>query len=436
MSERVDELIAVEEGAAVELAPAMESAVPPEWPGARWIGAVDLEGLSDCAWLKLLNHAGYNRARLLVREGAAVRGFVDVETPGGMLGRAVLEEAVAALPAVAPVSDRRASTPSVTVIVCTRDRPALLRGALSAILNLDYPNFDVLVVDNAAATAETRRMVSREFHDPRVALITEPAPGLSQARNAGLNHARGDIVAYTDDDVVVDQAWLREIAAGFERMPGTACVTGLVPAGELRSPAQGYFDDRVSWSKCMAPKVYSFADPPKDLPKFPFCPGAFGTGANFALDRSIALGLGGFDKALGAGTRTGGGEDIDMFTRVILEGHSLVVQPSAIVWHRHRDGLDELRTQARAYGSGLGAWLTKIVLNPRTARLALSRTPRIAWAFARSTFAGRRPRGRQGRGRGPWDGQLAQVLRLELFSVARGPLNYLLERWRGAAKML
>lgn len=433
MSERVGEL--VEERAAFELAPAMASAAPPEWPGARWIGAVDLECLSNHTQLQLLSHAGYDRARLLVRQGTAVRGFVEVDAPGGMVQRDALEEAAAGLPALVPTAAGSA-VPSVTVVVCTRDRSALLRGALTAILKLDYPNFDVLVVDNAPRTAETANLVREEFDDPRLRLITQPVPGLSQARNAGLRHAQGDIVAFTDDDVVVDQAWLREIAAGFERMPGTACVTGLVPAGELRSPAQGYFDDRVSWSKCVVPQVYSFADPPCGIPKFPFCPGVYGTGANFALDRRMALSLGGFDTALGVGTRTGGGEDIDMFTRVILEGHSLVVQPSAIVWHRHRYGLEDLSAQARGYGSGLGAWLTKIFLNPQTAPLALARTPRVVWSFLQSARGAEQPTPPPNQDHDFWDEQRAQVFRLELYSLARGPLNYLLERWAGAAKTM
>ena len=429
MSERVDEMLPAAEGSDQVLVQAMESHIPPDWPGARWIGTVDLESLAQHTRLRLQKHEGYKRARLLVREGSSVRGFVDVEAPGGILERAVLEAAVAALPAVTPASPGSSSSPSITVIVCTRDRSSLLRGALEQILNLDYPNFDVVVVDNAARTSETSDMMRKEFHDPRLRLITEPNPGLSHARNTGLRHARGDIVAYTDDDVIVDSAWLREIAAGFERAPDAACVTGLVPAGEVRSRVQGYFDDRVSWSKCVAPKVYSLAEPPADLPRFPFCPGAFGTGANFALDRRTAVSLGGFDTALGVGTRTGGGEDIDMFTRVILAGYSLVVQPSAIVWHRHRDGLEELRVQARGYGSGLGAWLTKILLNPQTARLALARSRYTIPHFLRIA--------RRGPGDAPseqtaasllWDRQLAKVVRLELISVARGPVNYLLER--------
>lgn len=410
-------------GAVLELAPAMGSGAVPDWAGARWVGAVDLGSLGGCRQLRLQGSQGYRRARLLVRDGAAVRGFIDLDAADGSVARSEVEAAAAALPSAPRTA--ATSTPSISVIVCTRDRAECLRKALHAILRLDYPDFDVIVVDNAARTSETRDLVRAEFSDPRLVLISERRPGLSNARNAGLRHARGDIVAYTDDDVVVDEGWLRAIAAGFEQAPDVACVTGLVPAGELRSLAQGYFEDRVSWSKTVAPRVYSLADPPADLPVFPFCVGAFGTGANFALDRQTALSLGAFDPALGVGTRTGGGEDLDMFTRVILAGRSLVVQPSAVVWHRHRADLDELMVQARGYGNGLGAWLTKIMLNPRTARMALARAPRGAAYYLRNT---RTHSGTHTAAGEPPNPLMAKALRTELVSVARGPFNYLLQR--------
>ena len=244
VSDPLDATIHREEGhehLVLELPRAMESPVRPDWSGARWIGAVDLTSLNGHKSLKLRDSEGYERARLLVREGSSVRGFVDVEAPGGVLDRATLDSATAALPEAEPVA-AAVSAPSITVVICTRDRASVLRGALEALLSLDYPDYDILVVDNAARSTETKDMVRQEFQDPRIRLIEEPVPGLSHARNTGLEHARGDIVAFTDDDVVVDHAWLREIAAGFERAPVTACVTWLVPAGEVRSRAQGYFD--------------------------------------------------------------------------------------------------------------------------------------------------------------------------------------------------
>lgn len=427
------------------LTQAMPSSSPPEWPGGRWIGSlntdllnIDLletDGSSDHSRVPLTGSVGYERARLLIRDSTGVRGFIDVPIDSGSVHRDDIEREVCLLPP-AEAHSSHPDLPPVTVIVCTRDRAAHLRVALRAILDLDYPYFSVIVVDNASRTSETRDLLRDEFADPRVVLVDEPTPGLSRARNAGLMRATGDIVAYTDDDVVVDSAWLRELAAGFGRAPAVACVSGLVPSGELRTRVQKYFDDRVSWSKNLTPQVYSLSSPPAGLPMFPFSIGEFGTGANFALRRSAALELGGFDEAFGVGTPTGGGEDIDMFTRVILDGRTLVMHPSAIVWHRHRDDLTALRIQARGYGTGLGAWLTKLLLNPRTAAMAAQRS---AFAFRRlvslawrnsdptTTAVGGHP--------DAFEKEIGRVGWLELFSVARGPFIYALQRARGAGTL-
>ncbi len=418
-----------------DLAPAMPQGSAPEWPDARWVGDIRLDLLGDHDRIRLQDAVGYDRARLLVRDGASVLGFVDVPSPGGLVSRAALDAAVlqlAPLPRRIEPVPSALGTPSITVIVCTRDRASQLRLALSAILALEYPNFTVVIVDNASKTTDTADLVRREFADPRVSLVTEPIAGLSRARNTGLAAATGEIVAFTDDDVVVDASWLTELAAAFGREPEAGCVTGLVPSGELRSRAQQYFDERVSWSRNLAPMSYSLARPPADSPMFPFSVGDFGTGANFALRRDLLLSLGGFDQALGVGTRTGGGEDIDMFTRVLLAGRALVVQPSAIVWHRHRADLSALRVQAIGYGTGLGAWLTKILLNRRTASMAMRRGP---VALARLISIAFHPRASSTVDRATVSSsgdelhrEIRRVGMLELISVLRGPANYLMQR--------
>ncbi|WP_210411335.1 glycosyltransferase family 2 protein [Pseudarthrobacter sp. NIBRBAC000502771] len=433
MSEGASQMLEDLQDESLVLVPAMESLSPPTWPGARWIGSVDLEDLAQCSRFELENHHGYERARLLVRAAGAVRGFVDVPSPAGIVDRTDFEDALASLSPV-PSFPPAVTNPLITVVVCTRDRTQQLRSALLTILALDYAHFDVVVVDNAPATHDTEELVRREFRDQRVRLVSEPVPGLSHARNTGLRHSSGEIVAFTDDDVVVDRSWLREIAAAFDAVPAAACVTGLVPAGELRTPTQGYFDSKVSWSRSLVPQVFSLANPPVALPKFPFSPGAFGTGANFALRRQPALRLGGFDPALGVGTPTGGGEDIDMFTRVLLEGHALVVQPAAIVWHRHRDGLEDLRIQARGYGNGLGAWMTKVMIDPRTARLALARS----WGVGLEFLNRRRqitPFESQGQPiHSSLESQVERLLWLQLLAVAAGPYKYAVSRRRSALR--
>lgn len=355
-----------------ELAPPMLPGGGPAWPGARWIGSVDLDRLAPdlpagaTIDLAPLHADGYTRARVLVRRGPEPVEFVEADIIDGRIRFTVAESAAGPVPV-----DSVVPTPPITVVVCTRDRPEQLRSALESVLRLDYPEFEVVVVDNASATPATADMIDG-LADPRVRRVPEAVPGLSNARNAGLRAARHDIVAFTDDDVVVDPGWLSALARGFARSPKVSCVSGLVPSGELRTAAQGYFDQRVSWAESLTPRLYSMADPPADVPLFPFQVGRYGTGANFAIGRDRAVTLGGFDEALGAGTATKGGEDLDMFFRVLMAGDALANEPSAIVWHRHRADPDALLAQARGYGLGLGAWLTKVALDRDHRRLAMS----------------------------------------------------------------
>jgi GT2 family glycosyltransferase len=356
---------------ATDLLPALPITHIPTWAGAVWIGSIDIASMDRSAAYRLRDSTGYSRARLLIRRGREVIDFVEVGVRAGEIDSVELHDAIGRLQreprstACGSVAPER-----ITVVVCTRDRVDMLKVALASILQLDYPDLAVIVVDNAARTAETRDYVTG-LGDPRVRLVVEPQPGLSRARNAGLSAATTDIVAFTDDDVLVDGHWLQGLADGFDRGQAVGCVCGIVPSGEIRTPAQAYFDQRVGWASSCKSALYQLNSPPAHVPLFPFQVGIYGTGANFAIRRSVVFELGGFDEALGVGAPTEGGEDLDMFFRVLRAGWQLAYEPSAVVWHRHRADNDALAVQARGYGLGLGAWLTKIALDPRTAWLAV-----------------------------------------------------------------
>ncbi|WP_304117318.1 glycosyltransferase family 2 protein [Mycolicibacterium bacteremicum] len=350
------------------IAPVMTAGGSPESAHARWIGCLDIDtvGAHDGqVTLGLTRPDGYRRARILLRDGSEPIDFVEAE----------IVDSTVTLELPQPTRSLNASPvdplPPISVVLCTRERPDDLAGALASLATIDHPDFEIVVVDNAPVTDATERVVTAAA-DARIRRVVEPVAGLSNARNAGLRAARHDIVAFTDDDVVVDPYWLRGLARGFDRSLDVACVCGMVPSGELRTAAQAYFDQRVSWAATLAPRTYSLAEPPADLPLFPFQVGIYGTGANFAIRRSAATEMGGFDEALGAGTKTKGGEDIDMFFRLVAAGHTLVNEPAAIVWHRHRSDGEALLVQARGYGLGLGAWLTKVFLDRVHRRLAFT----------------------------------------------------------------
>lgn len=408
----------------------MEPHGPPDGPGARWVGLVDVDQLDPgVPALELSGAEGYEWARLLLRRNSAVLGYATVPITAGSVSVATVLERAAALPEP-PASEPLSAPPPISVVVCTRERPRMLRESLGRILAQDYPAFEVVVVDNAPLSSATAEAAT----ELGVRYVVEPKAGLSRARNAGLAAAQHDIVAFTDDDTAADPRWLEGIARGFTRAAGVACVSGLVPSGELRNSVQSYFDTRVSWSKNTQLQVFRLAEPPADIPLFPFSVGRFGTGANFAVRARIVRELGGFDEALGVGTRTQGGEDLDMFTRALLAGHTLVVEPTAIMWHRHRDDTAALRKQAVGYGRGLGAWLLKLALRPRTLGMALRRLPRaVAWlvnppltSVEETDVSEPEPE---------LEAEARRVRRLELAQVLTGPPAYVAERWFGHSRV-
>lgn len=357
------------------LAPAMPSMGTPQWDSATWVGLVDLP-IEPAERIELESAGGYRRARMLVRAVGRPVAMVELNVVDGAISGPDLAASVrewnAAAAGTGADSDD-GERPAITVIICTRNRLDSLRVAVRSVLDCDYPHVDIVVVDNASDDDSASRYIA-DLNDPRVTLVREPLPGLAGARNTGIRAAGGDLIAFTDDDVVVDPQWLRWIADAFGADERVGCVTGIVPSGELRTPTQSFFEQRVSWAKSLQRRAFDVTRPPADSPLFPFQVGLYGTGANFALRRRMVLDMGGFDEALGAGSPTGGGEDIDMFVRVLVSGRQLVYEPAAIVWHRHRDDVAALQSQARGYGQGLGAWLAKVALDRTLRPIALRRT--------------------------------------------------------------
>jgi GT2 family glycosyltransferase len=420
------------------LEPAMPLGGTVDWADAEWVGMLDLEELPrDLRHVRVHARDGelFSTARLLVRRAGQVLGFLSVPLHADVLDRERLADGVA------EISDRgsepepavEGNLPAITVIVCSRDRPEMLREALTSILAVDYPDFEVVVVDNAPSTPLMRELIENEFAIARVRYVLEPRAGLSTARNTGLLAARGELVAFTDDDVLVDPGWLRGIVRGFRRGSDVQLVSGLVPSGELRTEVQAYFDGRVNWSSNLESVVYRLSAPPADLPMFPFSVGQFGTGANFAARRATLLRLDGFDTAFGVGTRTKGGEDLDMFVRILFDGGAIAIEPSAVIWHRHRADIAALRAQSVGYGRGLGAWLTKVALTPRMMIRALVRAPHaVKQLFAKGGGEVTGLGGARSTVSPALAKEIQKVGRTELRQVVVGPIAYFRERWNGA----
>jgi glycosyltransferase involved in cell wall biosynthesis len=265
-------------------------------------------------------------------------------------------------------------TPLVSVIVCTFGRPRQLKAALEALLALDYPNYEVIVVDNGPEDPSTADLIRDEYSETStIHYVAEPERGLSAARNRGMAVARGEVVAFTDDDIIVDRYWLAFLVSGFDAAGTVGCVTGLTLASQLETPAQIIFEQYGAFNRGYESLLFNREINPTGTLLYPYTAGVFGGGGNSAIrvDRSDDVLR--FDRRLGPGSLAFGAEDLDMFLRVILRGNYIRYVPGAISWHEHRRSYEELRWQLFTYGAAFTALLTKWITSDVRVSIDLAR---------------------------------------------------------------
>jgi len=325
----------------------------------------------------------YTHVQGLVRLHGAPLGYVRLPVvqgicPAGSIRRAILEQHADGLiqqlllnMLSAPITSgdidiaRRLHTPPpatetgsplVTVAVCTRNRPDDLARCLDALDRLEYDHLEILIIDNAPDDDATQQLVRTQY--PHMRYVRELRPGLDWARNRAIQEARGEILAYTDDDVIVDPGWVRALAAAFNDDPAVMAVTGLVVPYELETEAQILFEQYNGFGRGFRRRwVHVDGDDPWRW--MYYGTGQYGTGANMAFRRRLFDRIGQFDPALDVGTVTNGGGDVEMFFRLLKEGHGLVYEPNAVVRHRHRRSRAELQSQIHNNGLGFAAYITR-----------------------------------------------------------------------------
>jgi O-antigen biosynthesis protein len=263
-------------------------------------------------------------------------------------------------------ADLNGTAPFISVVICTRDRPAQLEVCLGYLERQNYPNFEVVIVDNVPRGDIVRKLVEARACGPvTFRYVAEHRPGLSWARNTGVGAAAADLIAFLDDDDEPDSRWLAGIARGFARGDDVGCVTGMTLASRLETVAQEMFEELGGHStgRGFTPTIFTRKGPQNPL--FPRPP--FGAGANMAFRRESLERIGGFDVALGAGTPTRMGEDTLAFTLVLLAGYCIAYEPSALMRHSHRRDMDGLREQLHGLNIGLLAYYTALLRHRPTA---------------------------------------------------------------------
>lgn len=241
---------------------------------------------------------------------------------------------------------------------------AAYNSCLRSLLALQYANYEIIVVDNAPQTNETLTLIQQSYADiPNLHYLCEERKGPSWARNRGAQIARGSLLAFVDDDVVVDRYWLVELARAFAVDAKVACVCSLIMPLKLSTPAQIWFEEYGGFSKGFTRRVFDLAAHHPRTPLYPYNAGSFGAGASVAFTAQFFRQLGGFDPRLGGNGPARTGEDIELFFQVIQQGYQLVYEPRSLLYHLHRADYAGLRRQLYHYGVGMTAFLTKSIID-------------------------------------------------------------------------
>ncbi|MHB1568491.1 MAG: glycosyltransferase [Solirubrobacteraceae bacterium] len=320
-----------------------------------------------------------------------------------------------------------ADPPTISVVVPTdTSEPEQLQRCVASLRALDYPDYEVIVVENRPAGSALIEL-------PGARVVGEPRPGGSAARNAGLALASGEIVAFTDDDVVADPGWLREIAARFAGEPDAAVVTGLILPLELDTPARILFEQSGS-GPARSPVALSFRHAGsgrmyrrevatgRERVQSLYAAGELGQGSNMAVRAAVLQATGGFDEALGPGTPARAGEDLALLLSLIERGFTVAYEPAAVVYHSHRETVAELEHQIHSYGVGFTAMLTALAIRDPA---LLGGMLRVVPAWLRSL---RDPRSAKNARRPP--GYPRSLARTELVGMLAGPFAYAHAVWR------
>ena len=214
--------------------------------------------------------------------------------------------------------------PRVSVVVCAYNAEPTIRECLDAALALDYPDYEVVVVDDGSTDA-----TATILRDYPVRVVSTGNRGLSSARNTGLDAADGEIVAYLDSDAYPDPHWLRYLGRAF----ATGDVVG-VGGPNLPPPGDGVIAECVARAPGGPAHVLLSDTVAEHIP-----------GCNMAFRAEALRKIGGFDPRFRAA-----GDDVDICWRLRDQGGTLGFCPPAMVWHHRRNSVRAYWRQQRGYG--------------------------------------------------------------------------------------
>lgn len=213
----------------------------------------------------------------------------------------------------------------ISIIVCTYNRSPVLRRMLESFFKqecLDNVTYEILIVDNNSRD-ETKLVVAEYLRKPECRYIFEPKQGLSAARNRGVSESKGDIIAFLDDDVIVDKCWLKRLEECYQETNADAVGGRAYLIMEKQPP---------DWLGPFFRDLLSEVDFGNDRQFLPNGTGLWGLNLSFLS--SVLADAGSFDEKLGrTGAQLIGGEETALLEKLAFQKRKIVYEPNAIVGH-------------------------------------------------------------------------------------------------------
>jgi glycosyltransferase involved in cell wall biosynthesis len=235
-----------------------------------------------------------------------------------------------------------------SAIICTRDRAPQLERCLQKFNEAQafHNSWELIVVDNNSSD-HTKTIIEKFAASVpfRVRYVFEGMKGLSNARNRGIAETSASIIAFTDDDCLIDRQWASTIVHEFSANPSLAVLGGRVEIGDQNGQRVGTrsFPDRMA--------ISSFDELFRRM-----------IGCNMAFSKKVFQVIGGFDPLLGKGTRLGSAEDLDLLYRALKVPLCMAYVPEAIVFHAHgRKTMSSIQQVTDEYARGRGGFYWKHV---------------------------------------------------------------------------
>lgn len=242
--------------------------------------------------------------------------------------------------------------PHVTVAIATFNRCRLLEETLASLARLPQPHggWEILVINNNSQDETEAALLRWQKSIPVLKPLLEPLQGLSHARNLAISEARGEILVFLDDDVLLNERWLPEMLKPFTEHEDVWCVGGAV---------QNVFPDGIpKWMEPQWLRPYCPVSVAGPLPH-----GSYPMGANMAFRSQVFAKIGGFNPALGRkGKAQLAGEESELIDRLRRLGKKVWFVPEAQIIHQLpgtrmnlayalRHGYDSARSRVRRRAS-------------------------------------------------------------------------------------